>query len=322
MLKVYDNGEFYDVPIREGDIFFLPAHVRHSPQRPVEGSIGLVVEPKRPNEEKDGFEWYCFECGGLVHRVETQLVSIVRDLPPLFEQFFNDETLRTCPSCKALHPGKHPPEGWGCGMSPVVDIHSHFYPDSIPDLTRTLRREVAGIPPHRTRQGLDHTGQRRLPARVRGLLEPRSQAGGDGPGRHRYPDHVAPHRCCSPTTSPRPRRCECAMLFNDAALELCGHNPQRLKALCQVPLQDTDASCREVSRAVDAGHLGVQIGKPCGPQEPGRRGADNVPAALRRRRRRRAGPPVGHDGAGTHAEIHAAMAGGHAGQRRNCPSSP
>ena len=112
VLKVYDSGEFYDVPIREGDIFFLPAHVRHSPQRPVEGSIGLVVEPKRPDGEKDGFEWYCFECGSLVHRAEVLLVSIVRDLPPLFEQFFNDETLRTCPVCKALHPGKHPPEDW------------------------------------------------------------------------------------------------------------------------------------------------------------------------------------------------------------------
>ena len=72
VLKVFDGGEFYDVPIREGDIFFLPAHVRHSPQRPVEGSIGLVVEPKRPDGKKDAFEWYCFECGSLVHRVEVR----------------------------------------------------------------------------------------------------------------------------------------------------------------------------------------------------------------------------------------------------------
>ena len=70
------------------------------------------MEPKRPDGKKDAFEWYCFECGSLVHRVETLLVSIVRDLPPLFEQFFNDETLRTCPACKVLHPGKQPPEDW------------------------------------------------------------------------------------------------------------------------------------------------------------------------------------------------------------------
>ena len=33
VLKVVENGEFYDVPIREGEVFLLPAHVRHSPQR-------------------------------------------------------------------------------------------------------------------------------------------------------------------------------------------------------------------------------------------------------------------------------------------------
>ena len=63
VLKVGDNGNFYDVPIREGDVFLLPPHVRHSPQRPA-GSIGLVVEPKRYDADPfDAFEWYCFECG-------------------------------------------------------------------------------------------------------------------------------------------------------------------------------------------------------------------------------------------------------------------
>ncbi len=112
LLKVYSDGEFYDVPIREGDIFFLPPHVRHSPQRPMEGSIGLVIEPKRPAGEKDAFEWYCFDCGHLVHRVETQLRSIVRDLPPLYEAFYGDKDARTCPNCMSVHPGKEPPSDW------------------------------------------------------------------------------------------------------------------------------------------------------------------------------------------------------------------
>ena len=62
VLKVIDDGVHRDVPIRQGEIFLLPAHVRHSPQRPQAGSIGLVIEPKRPEGEKDAFEWYCFEC--------------------------------------------------------------------------------------------------------------------------------------------------------------------------------------------------------------------------------------------------------------------
>lgn len=112
VLKIADNGDFYDIPIREGEIFLLPAHTRHSPQRPQEGSIGLVVEPKRPPNELDAFDWYCFECNALVHRVEVELKSIVRDLPPIYDAFYSDEKARTCKNCGTLHPGKTPPEGW------------------------------------------------------------------------------------------------------------------------------------------------------------------------------------------------------------------
>ncbi len=73
VLKLYDGKDFYDVPIREGDIFLLPPHVRHSPQRPMEGSIGLVIEPTRPEGLLDAVEWYCFECTELVHRAEVDL---------------------------------------------------------------------------------------------------------------------------------------------------------------------------------------------------------------------------------------------------------
>ncbi|RBI83712.1 3-hydroxyanthranilate 3,4-dioxygenase [Rhodosalinus halophilus] len=114
VLKIHDTktGEFYDVPIREGDIFLLPPHVRHSPQRPQAGSIGLVIEPKRPEGAKDAIEWYCFECGARVHRAELELKSIVDDLPPVYEGFYASEEKRTCPDCGAVHPGKEPPEGW------------------------------------------------------------------------------------------------------------------------------------------------------------------------------------------------------------------
>jgi 3-hydroxyanthranilate 3,4-dioxygenase len=112
LLKLYDGKEFYDVPIREGEIFLLPPHVRHSPQRPQEGSIGLVIEPARPEGALDAIEWYCFECEHLVHRAELDLESIVDDLPPVYKAFYASEEARTCPNCGTLHPGKEPPEGW------------------------------------------------------------------------------------------------------------------------------------------------------------------------------------------------------------------
>ena len=112
LLKLYDGTEFYDVPIRQGEVFLLPPHVRHSPQRPQEGSIGLVIEPKRQTGELDAIEWYCFDCQALVHRAEMQLKSIVDDLPPVYQKFYASEADRTCPDCGTVHPGKEGPEGW------------------------------------------------------------------------------------------------------------------------------------------------------------------------------------------------------------------
>ena len=71
-----------------------------------------MVEGTRHAEDKDGFEWFCFECGELVHRVEVTLKDIVKDLPPLYEAFYGDEAARTCQKCGALHPGKEPPADW------------------------------------------------------------------------------------------------------------------------------------------------------------------------------------------------------------------
>lgn len=111
VLKVWDE-KTYDIVIREGEVFYLPPHVRHSPQRPQPGSVGLVLEGNRSPEMRDGFEWYCFSCDQRVHRVEVQVTDIVKDLPPLYDAFFSNESARTCSSCGAVHPGRYPPDGW------------------------------------------------------------------------------------------------------------------------------------------------------------------------------------------------------------------
>jgi 3-hydroxyanthranilate 3,4-dioxygenase len=116
LLKIADGGDIYDVPIREGEVFLLPPHVRHAPQRPQEGSVGLVVESPRMLGMKDGFEWYCFDCKQRVHRAEVSLLSpsgIVDELPKIFDAFDKNMDARTCGNCEAVHPGKgKPPDGW------------------------------------------------------------------------------------------------------------------------------------------------------------------------------------------------------------------
>jgi 3-hydroxyanthranilate 3,4-dioxygenase len=102
VLRTIEEGRPRDIPIREGEILLIPAHLRHSPQRPA-GSIGLVVEKMRPRDVDDGFEWYCQRCSTRIHRVEVNVQDIVKDLPPLFEAFYSSE--RRCPSCGQVHPG-------------------------------------------------------------------------------------------------------------------------------------------------------------------------------------------------------------------------
>ncbi|MDQ6525406.1 amidohydrolase family protein [Nocardioides sp. LHD-245] len=58
-----------------------------------------------------------------------------------------------------------------------------------------------------------------------------------------------------------------ARIFNDLALEICAPGGGRLVPFCQVPLQDTDAACRELERAVAAGHRGVEIGNHVGDRD-------------------------------------------------------
>ena len=94
-----------EIPIREGEVFLLPKHMRHSPQRQAD-TVGLVIEMPRPDGAMDAFEWYCPNCHNLVHRAEVRLKSIVKDLPPLFDKFYASEELRRCKTCGTVHPGR------------------------------------------------------------------------------------------------------------------------------------------------------------------------------------------------------------------------
>jgi 3-hydroxyanthranilate 3,4-dioxygenase len=105
-LLIADRGRIERIDLREGDIFLLPAHMRHSPQRPEPGSLCTVIELPRPAGVLDAFEWYCAACGGLVHRGELQLEDIVKDLPVAYRRFYDAPVAgRTCPACGTVHPG-------------------------------------------------------------------------------------------------------------------------------------------------------------------------------------------------------------------------
>lgn len=147
---------------------------------------------------------------------------------------------------------------------PVIDIHNHFFPRSWPDLAARY-----GTPDW---PWIKHTEPGKAEIMV-----------GDRFFRHIYSACWDPEvrlsemdrdgvetQVLSATPvlfgyeRPVEHALDCARLFNDAALELCAQGKGRLKSLCQVPLQDTDSACKELSRCMRAGHLGVQIGNHVG----------------------------------------------------------
>lgn len=106
-LLMWDRGQYDRVDLKEGDMFLMAPHTLHSPQRPEEGSLCLVIERQRPKGEADGLQWSCARCGTLVKRYDMQLKSIVADLPPVYEQFYaTSDSERTCPQCGEVHPGR------------------------------------------------------------------------------------------------------------------------------------------------------------------------------------------------------------------------
>lgn len=103
VLKVQDDGQPRDIPIRAGEMFYLPSRVPHSPQR-MPASIGLVIERRRLPHEKDGLMWFCERCNHTLFEEHFVLDSIEDDFPPVFDRFYGSVEARTCDACGHLNP--------------------------------------------------------------------------------------------------------------------------------------------------------------------------------------------------------------------------
>ena len=101
VLKIMEKNKPKDIKIKEGEIFLLPPMVPHSPQRFV-NTVGLVVERKRNKDELDGFQWYCENCNYLLYEKFFILTDIVKQLPLVFDTFWNSQELRQCKKCNEI----------------------------------------------------------------------------------------------------------------------------------------------------------------------------------------------------------------------------
>ena len=103
VLRTVQGGRVIDLPIREGEIFLVPANVPHSPQRQA-NPVGLVIERQRRPGEQDGLQWYCRQCDHLLHEAFFALTNIETQFPPVFQQYYGNVDHRTCKHCGTVDP--------------------------------------------------------------------------------------------------------------------------------------------------------------------------------------------------------------------------
>jgi 3-hydroxyanthranilate 3,4-dioxygenase len=101
VLRIMEDGQPRDVPIRQGELFLLPALVPHSPQRPA-NTIGLVVEVPKFAKGTNHLRWYCPGCNAVLHDIPFEPVDIGRQIKEMLAAFAGNLELHKCKKCGAV----------------------------------------------------------------------------------------------------------------------------------------------------------------------------------------------------------------------------
>lgn len=140
-------------------------------------------------------------------------------------------------------------------MDRTIDIHTHYVPRGWPDLTADAGPDAPWLRIESEAEAMIMMGTREFRRIQRDCWDAETRL------RDMDADGVR-----TQVVSPTPaffqygrsgaEAARIARIFNDLALEIVAPAPDRLIPFCQVPLQDTDAACREVERSVANGHRG------------------------------------------------------------------
>jgi aminocarboxymuconate-semialdehyde decarboxylase len=147
---------------------------------------------------------------------------------------------------------------------PTIDIHTHFFPETWPDLAERFGTgKWPWIKHTEPGKAVVMLGQREFRHIYSACWDPEKRLEEmDRDGVDLQVISATP--VLFAYGQPVQHALDCAKIFNDAALDLCARGRGRLKSLCQVPLQDIDAACAEVTRCMRNGHLGAHIGNHVG----------------------------------------------------------
>ncbi len=98
VVRIRDVDGIKDMVVREGETFFIPPNVPHSPQRGPD-TLGMVIERRRPETEPEHLMFFCEKCGELVYDKEFVCADIVQHFAHAMEEFWANPELCTCRKC-------------------------------------------------------------------------------------------------------------------------------------------------------------------------------------------------------------------------------
>ena len=107
VLEYLEEGKRRHRPIREGEMFLVPALTPHAPHRPAD-TWGLVIEIKRAPTQTESLVWFCDRCDTRLHEVTMHVADIETELKAAIERFDTSVELRTCPRCGYVQPDRAP----------------------------------------------------------------------------------------------------------------------------------------------------------------------------------------------------------------------
>ncbi len=250
-LLIFDRGRYERIELKEGDIFLMPPHLLHSPQRPEADSRCLVVERQRPPGMIDAFEWHCANCGDVVTRIEVQLADIVRRPAARPTTASTRPAMPNAPASAAARCTRgatmrrgtvrcaHQDNSKTKAPRPMIDMHAHCFP-------RIGRDEAFAVDAERAPwlQVDDGGAARPHHARPTARFRPVLPSLWDPAVRVAELDAqgVAVQVVCATPVMfgyawAADKAAAWATRMNAHVLDYCNHAPTRLKALAQVPLQ-------------------------------------------------------------------------------------
>ncbi|UMP03480.1 amidohydrolase family protein [Amycolatopsis sp. EV170708-02-1] len=151
-------------------------------------------------------------------------------------------------------------------MTGLIDIHTHYVPNGWPDLRADAGPEAPWLRAETESEAMIMMGDkefRRIGADCWNAETRLLDMDADGVRTQ----VVSPTPAFFNYGRTGEQAGRIARIFNDLALEIVAPAPDRLIPFCQVPLQDTDAACRELERCLAAGHRGVEIGNHVGDRD-------------------------------------------------------